>query len=297
MLRTIGRSALVVVAAMIVAVEVAQDSSLVLASQALIAIDMAIEAVIALAAALACALLAAWIVGTERSRAIAARIGAAAFAISSLVALVWTLLYVYEPPIWIWTAIPAIALGVWLCARPPMLEISRRARVAIVAVVLITVVSLGSTTIVDTWDEYRDQRFPEFTIDLVAAYPYDVPPAPGGMRAVVVDPEGRVGDVVELDGERFNLHRGDAMRIGSSDVRRVRWIEGEGHAFVSIRLADRAREAFTERARRRSSQYDAVLVNGEPVMLFFHIMSDERLVLFGPDRAALRRVHAQLTRL
>jgi thiosulfate/3-mercaptopyruvate sulfurtransferase len=65
-------------------------------------------------------------------------------------------------------------------------------------------------------------------------------------------------------------------------VRRVRWIEHEGYAFVSIRLAGDAREAFVERQRRRSSQYDAVLVDGEPMLALFSPLE------LGPHRAAAR---------
>jgi hypothetical protein len=106
-----------------------------------------------------------------------------------------------------------------------------------------------------------------------------------------------VGDVISLGGERWNVHASDALRLAPEDVHRVRWLDA-GEVFgVTIRVGGPTRLALDERARQRSSQYDVLYADGEPLALVFHAgFEPGRLVLMDADRARLHRVYRALTR-
>lgn len=298
-MRTMLRGALVAIAASVIALAVAQLALLWLPAQALFHVDSALHGVVALALALPAALFTATVAGTPRARSAPVRVAAAALAIACAIGLAWVFVTSGDPA---WTALTAsilgagLAFGAWASARPPREVALGRMRGAVIALSIAASLAWGQVYVRDAWDEYRSEPLSRFTIELVAAYPYDVAPPPGAMRSIVVAPDGSVGDVVSLEGGQFNLHRGDALRIDSTDVRRARWIaDGELRA-ITLRLADGARESFAARARSRASQYDAVLVDGAPSLLLFYVGGpDDRVALFSRDAHALARVYAHLT--
>jgi hypothetical protein len=123
--------------------------------------------------------------------------------------------------------------------------------------------------------------------------PSEVPE--GGLRAVVVDSEGEIGDIVTLEGERYNLHRRDVLRMTEADVRRIRWFEDDEGAMITLRLSDGRWDEFDERVRRRASQFDVLLIDGEPVHTILHFGSSDRLILWDRDRSGLRGIYERLT--
>ncbi len=195
-----------------------------------------------------------------------------------------------------------IAGAVGLAFAAPRLSTNARALAA--GMLVAAAIGLSLPSLRFAWEEYRDEELPRFTLELVAAYPYqldDREEAPlddvRAMPAVVVDAEGRIGDVVSLGGERFNLHRGDSLRIDARDVRRVRWMDdGDGHPFISVRVAGAVRAQLIERARARSSQYDAVLIDGVPRSIYFHYVDMPGfLMLSDDDRGRLWHVYEALS--
>ncbi|MCB9598075.1 MAG: hypothetical protein H6719_35500 [Sandaracinaceae bacterium] len=174
-----------------------------------------------------------------------------------------------------------------------------RARVVTAAVTGLASLGWGSATLWDFAEEHASQVLPAHQLELVAAYPYSLAPTgePGSMPAVVVDASGQPGDVIALGGEDWNVHRGDALSLSPTDVPRIRWIDAGEVVGISIRLEGEARAALDARSRSRSSQYDALYVDGEPLALVFYFGSEPgRLVLMDTDRAHLHQVYRRLTR-
>lgn len=231
------------------------------------------------------------------SRAVLGILGAAC-----LGGLAWSIAWAYEPDaaaIAFWAVVAAgglasaaLAINPWRAA-----SLEGRARIAVLALTGLAGLAWGQGVIGDFADEQAAQTLPEHALELAAAYPLSLEAGPGEMPAVVVDGAGRTGDVLSFDGERFNVHRSDALRLARADVRRIRWVDTGEVVAVSIRVEGETRLALDERSRSRSSQYDALYVDGDPVSTVFYFgMEPGRLVLMGTDRAALHAVYRRLTR-
>lgn len=272
-----------------------------------------------------------WIHGTAWALALASALAAVALVappassakrgalgllgVATLGGIGWTAATVYAPDGW---SIAVLAIGglgalaaLVLAARPWPSAPAGRPRAGALALALALALGWGQGILLDMVEEHRAQVLPPRALELRAAYPYAVEPIaeriegddgiaivlPATMPSVVVDAEGRVGDVIALGGERWNVHASDALRLAREDVHRVRWLDA-GEVFgVTIRVGGVTRLALDERARRRSSQYDALYADGEPLALVFHAgLEPGRLVLMDADRRALHRVYRVLTR-
>jgi len=175
---------------------------------------------------------------------------------------------------------------------------TRRARLGLVGVAAGFALVLGVPTFVETWAEYQPQDLPEFTIELAAAYPYSVEHDPGNMPAVVVDANGDIGDIVDKDGQRFNVHHTDAVSFRSESVRRVRWYDaGDRGAYISLRVDRDVAARLRKRSLARMSMHDALFVNGRLVSVpLYQTVITDRLWLHDPNRAEQRRLYEMLTR-
>ncbi len=233
---------------------------------------------------------------------------------AACVGIGWTASTVYAPDGW---SIAVLAIGglgalaaLVLAARPWPSAPAGRSRVGALVLALGLALGWGQGVLLDVVEEHRAQALPARALELRAAYPYSVEPleersegvdgiaiVPPAMPAVVVDAQGRVGDVISLGGEAWNVHASHALRLARSDVHRVRWLDAGDVFGVTIRVGGATRIALDERARRRSSQYDVLCADGEPLALVFHAgLEPGRLVLMDADRARLHRVYRVLTR-
>lgn len=188
-------------------------------------------------------------------------------------------------------ALSAAALATGL-VRPLVLG-TRPARRALVLGTLLSVIALGIPTYVETWREYRPESLASFQLELVAAYPFD----PERTGAVVIDPTGSPGSVITFAGQRFNLHRGNRLSLAPGEVRRVRWVEGDGDGspLLAIRLSGPAAARLRARSMARMSQFDALLIDGDVMSVPLHEdVMDHRLFLVDSDRARLARLYHRL---
>lgn len=234
---------------------------------------------------------------SRATRAVLGALGAAC-----LGGLAWSIAWSFEPDaaavaFWAIAAIGGLAAAA-LAIRPwRAASIEGRGRAAALGLVAVAGLAWGGGVIEDFAEEHADQALPRRDLELRAAYPYSLEAAPGAMPAIVVDGAGRVGDVLELDGERFNVHASDALPLSPDDVARVRWIDAGEVVAVSIRIEGDARVLLDERGRARASQYDVLYADGAPVASVFHFgMEPGRLVLMGTERGALHAVYRRLTR-
>jgi hypothetical protein len=102
-------------------------------------------------------------------------------------------------------------------------------------------------------------------VAVCAAYAYD----PKQSGAVVTDPAGNIGGLVEYKGRQFNVHRGDCVTIAKPTIH---WVVNDGIAYVGV--GDDA--ALGPRSEKRMSQYDAIY-GGETVLavsLYEAVMRD-----------------------
>ena len=300
----VGQSAGVVVTALVAGIAGSFVVSTVLGSQAVVRLDIAVQYVVAwFLGGLAPAVAVVWVMPTAaaRSRVFRGFMGAFALACVAATAYATAGVNLSETALrWGWASLTlmlaAVALSALMAARPFKLRpMTRQARLATLAICVAFTVGWGSRSMVFAWEEFQEQELPEFTLELVAAYNYEPELSRGGMPAVVVDGEGTVGDIITVGERRFNIHRSNSLSISTADVRRVRWLEDEAGAMITIRLSPQALEAFDDRTRSRSSQYDAVLLDGEVALMLFHFGSADRLILSDRDVTALRRVYRRLT--
>lgn len=295
---TVGRVVLIALAANLVAVSAAQLVGAWLAAQALFHVDSGLHGAWAFVAGIALGTLVAAGALTPLARTTGARAAIALFAVGCAIGLLWTVATYVEglSPHWLYDLPLAAALvaSVWASARPaPAIAVGPGARAAAIALALLGALAWGQAALREAWAELDERALPPFTVELVAAYPYDLS---GELPAIVIDEQGRIGDVVSIEGRQYNLHRGDALAIASSEVRRVRWISDGEAAIVTLRLSDRAREAFDARSRSRASQSDAVLVDGVPRLVLFHGLGPQDRVVFGSeDRRPLWDLYERLT--
>lgn len=228
-------------------------------------------------------------------RAVLGVLGAACLA-----GLAWSVAWAYEVDalslvFWIVMALGGLAAAA-LAIRPwRATSLEGRARVAVLAATGLAGLGWGQGVLTDFAEEHADQALPGHALELAAAYPYSLEADPGRMPTVIVDGAGQIGDVLSLDGERWNVHRTDALRL--AEVRRVRWVDMGEAVGVSIRVDGETRVALDERSRSRSSQYDVLYVDDEPVSTVFYFgLEPGRLVIMSRDRGALHAVYRRLTR-
>ena len=171
-----------------------------------------------------------------------------------------------------------------------------RGRTVLVAAIVAEFVALSIPTFAETYEEYRPQALRPFTIEIAAAYPI-LEPGPGEMGAVVIDANGRAGDIVEHEGQRYTIHRTDRIVIPAREVERVRWIDTDERAAIVLRLDDDVMARLRERSLKRMSQHDALYVDGALVSipLYTGVLTD-RWALTDTDRASLRPIYERLVR-
>lgn len=155
--------------------------------------------------------------------------------------------------------------------------------------------AIGVPTLVESIAEYRPQELRSFRLELVAAYPLREVVRAGEMPAVVIDRDGSPGEIIESDGQRFNIHRTDRLVITSDHVERVRWIEGPDAPTISVRLDRATAAALGHRSNRRISQHDALFLDGKLVGVPIYNDLVTRLWYASPDRAAQRAFFQALT--
>jgi hypothetical protein len=197
-----------------------------------------------------------------------------------------------------WAPVHMIAFGAGVAAgvyvalgRGGAAAGSRTLAVAVTGAVIIAV---GGPTLVETAVEYRPQELRSFRLELVAAYPLREPAA-GEMAAVVIDRYGSAGEIIESDGQRFNVHPRDRLVIESADVERVRWIDGPEGPTISVRVDRAAARALGHRSLRRISQLDALFLDGKLIGVPVYEDVVTRLWYSDSDDAAMRGLYQALT--
>jgi hypothetical protein len=163
-----------------------------------------------------------------------------------------------------------------------------RGRALIVGAIACGGLAIGAPTLRETFDEYRPQEVGTFTIELASAYPI----AEGHPPTLVIDQQGRAGDIVEYRGARYTVHRGDSLRFTSAHVARVRWLDGG----ISFRFDREIAAALARRSESRISEHDALFIDGELVAIpVYETTVSDRLWLRDRDPSDLQRLYVRLT--
>ncbi len=125
---------------------------------------------------------------------------------------------------------------------------------------------------------------PGLALAICAAYFYE----PARTGAVVIDPAGKPGNIVEYRGGRFNIHKSDCLPIEHPIIH---WALDGDKAYVGLGDSD----AIGARSEQRMSQYDALYAGDELLSIseYEGVMRDA-LWLSGTDIAAQRALFAKL---
>jgi hypothetical protein len=122
-------------------------------------------------------------------------------------------------------------------------------------------------------------------VSVCAAYVYE----PKQTGAVVIDPGGKVGEVVDYKGHQFNVHRSDCVTIAQPTIH---WVVNDDTAFVGV--GDSA--TLGPRSEKRMSQYDAIYAGDAllSISLYEAVMRDT-LWLGDSHRDEQAKMFVQLT--
>ncbi|MBL9018471.1 MAG: hypothetical protein JNL83_30065 [Myxococcales bacterium] len=176
---------------------------------------------------------------------------------------------------------------------------TRGVRAIVISSAVVGALALGVPTLLETYAEYRSQDLRPFTLEIVAAYPAPdlARIQPGELPAYVVDSHGSPGERVEHGGRSFFVHRDDRVTIPAARVRRVRWLDSEDRASISIRVDQDTARIMRARSERRISQFDALYIDGVLVAipLYEGVVSDRIAITDGED-VVVRRIYDLLVR-
>jgi hypothetical protein len=102
-------------------------------------------------------------------------------------------------------------------------------------------------------------------VSVCAAYSYE----PQQSGAVVIEPSGKTGEVVDYRGHQFNIHRSNCVTIAQPTIH---WHVTDGIAFVGV--GDSAE--LGARSEKRMSQYDAIYAGDALlwILLYEDVMRD-----------------------
>jgi hypothetical protein len=91
------------------------------------------------------------------------------------------------------------------------------------------------------------------------------------------------------------VHRDDRVTIPASRVRRVRWLDSDDRASISIRVDEETAEIMRARSERRMSQSDALYIDGVLVAIPIYegVVSDRIAITDGND-LVVRRIYDRL---
>jgi hypothetical protein len=114
-------------------------------------------------------------------------------------------------------------------------------------------------------EDHSLHRAPRPGIELVVCAAYVYQPSSG---AVVIDRDGKPGDLVTFRNATYNVHRGDCLHVPTAAIEDVRWLVDGGfgkpeRAYVGIHVRGDVADALGERSRQRMSQSDAAYIDGE----------------------------------
>jgi hypothetical protein len=232
----------------------------------------------------------AWTLRRPVAQHIAVR-ASAAVAAAGLVALA----LVHQP--WLaWDVSWPVTVGLlsgagalaWIArARPPSDAYGlARSGHRLVLGLLLSAVAVGPS-IAETIDANRQQGFPDFRVDFVAAVP---------------STESTPGAVL-IDGAWFSLFEDDTLALDDTDVKRIRWwpepVTHDPGIVVSFDVPTAA--AVRARSLSHQGQYDAILIEGRRFMVVSYEaeLLDGEMGLFVPParRDDLEWLYLRLTGL
>jgi hypothetical protein len=157
----------------------------------------------------------------------------------------------------------------------------------------------GTPTLGAAWAWYAPQALRAAPVALVAARPLG--PTEAGRR-----------ETVTVGRRRYELDRGDVLRLAPGAIRRVRWLRRDGRSWVLVRLAPALEGALARRSarllERAPDRYpaslafssDVLMIDGAPVAAAHHTvrLTEGRFAVVTPpgeDDASVRELYRQLT--